>query len=410
MYGINKLEYSSDYINLISKEDPVVPLTACLRNADREMGARKAPRLKPGLLGEGLEEESEHAVAGDVREGGEFEGVVAAGEFEGEGVGTVTAEGVQHLAGEFGEHGGVELTVDHESGATGTHAALDVGHGADWGPVFAELIDGDVAAEAFPDVVGGHALADNVSIVSGDVEKAAGMDALVVSEGDIADRGADAGAEDAKPAIALLLEPVEAAAGVLDGLAVGLEGEANIWAADLVGPLVAASHPAVVVGHAHFQHGDAEALNPAAETVLAVPFGIPVGEEEDSRACAEAFPTRASGDSLAGGKELGMDGIVFRPRRFDGTGEGQDVLRIEAVIGGGKCRVPFATRFDGVAGVVADECGGIGLVGRAAEVLEAPVKGLDAAIVVGGPAPMLVATNSAFEPVHGRNVQSAVYS
>jgi uncharacterized membrane protein YhiD involved in acid resistance len=81
--------------------------------------------------------------------------------------------------------------------------------------------------------------------------------------------------------VALLLEPVEAAASVLDGLAVGLEREADVWAADLVGALVAVGHAAIVVGHAHLENGDAHALNPMAETVLAVPFGVPVGEEED---------------------------------------------------------------------------------------------------------------------------------
>src|SRR5712664_2820594 len=40
-----------------------------------------------------LEEEGENAVAGEVGEGGEFEGVVAAGEFEGTRVGAVAAEG-----------------------------------------------------------------------------------------------------------------------------------------------------------------------------------------------------------------------------------------------------------------------------------------------------------------------------
>jgi hypothetical protein len=37
-------------------------------------------------------EEGKHAVAGDVGEGGKFEGVVAAGEFDGLRMGTVTAE------------------------------------------------------------------------------------------------------------------------------------------------------------------------------------------------------------------------------------------------------------------------------------------------------------------------------
>ncbi len=125
------------------------------------------------------------------------------------------------------------------------------------------------------------------------MEKTAGTYAFVVDEGDVADRGADAGAKDAEPGVALLLEPVEAAAGVLDGLAVGLESQADVGAADLVGAFVTLGHAAVVVGHAHFQDGDAETLNPAAKATLAVPFGVPVGEEKDGRACTGALATRA---------------------------------------------------------------------------------------------------------------------
>ncbi len=221
----------------------------CRARTKRKRTGLKTSRHR--RLGEGLEEEGEHAVAGEVGEGGEFEGVVAAGEFEGAGVGAVATEGVEHLAGEFGEHGGVVLAVDHEGVAASAHAAFDVGHRADGGPVFAEFVDGDVVAKAFPDVIGGHALADDVSIVGGDVKEAASADAFIVNESDVADGGADAGAEDAKLGVALLIEPVEAAAGVLYGLAVGLEGEADVGTADLVGALVAAGHAAVVIRHAH---------------------------------------------------------------------------------------------------------------------------------------------------------------
>ena len=256
---------------------------------------------------------------------------MAAGEFEGPGGGAVAAEGVKHLAGEFGEHGGVVLAVDHEGVAAGAHAALDVGHGTNGGPVVAELVNGDVVAKAFPDVIGGQALADDIGVVSGDVEETAGADAFIVNEGDVPDRGSDAGAEDAELGIALLFEPVEASAGVLDGLAVGLEGEANVGSADLVGALVALGHSAVVVRHAHLEDGDAQALNPVAETVLTVPFGVPVGEEEDGGA----------GASFSGGKKLCVDGVVFRPGRVDGAGEGEDVFAVEVVVGGGRGGVPL---------------------------------------------------------------------
>ena len=202
-------------------------------------------------LREGLQEEGEHAVAGDVGKGGEFEGVVAASEFEGARVSAVAAEGVEHLAGEFWEHGGIVLAINHEGGTARPHAALDIGHGADRGPIFAEFVDGDVVAKAFPDMVGGHTLADDVGVVGGNVEEAASANAFIVNESNVADRGTDAGTKDAKPGVALLLKPVEAATGVLDGLAVGLEGEADIGGANLVGALVAVGHAAVVVGHAH---------------------------------------------------------------------------------------------------------------------------------------------------------------
>lgn len=204
------------------------------------------------LVGEGGAEEGEHAIASDVGERGEFQGVVAAVEAERAEGGTVAAEGIEHLAGEFGEHGGVVLAVDHEAVAAGAHAALDVRHGADGCPVVAKFLHGDVVAKALPDVVGSHALADDVGVISGNVEEAAGADGAVVHQRDVADGGADARAEDAEFGVTLLLEPPEAAARVENGLAVGVESEADVGAANLVGAFVAARHAAIVVRQAQF--------------------------------------------------------------------------------------------------------------------------------------------------------------
>src|SRR5438046_2039981 len=112
-----------------------------------------------------------------------------------------------------------------------------------------------------------------------------------------------------------------------------------------------------------------------------MPFSVPVGEEEDGGAMA----------SFSGGKQLRVDGVVFRPGRFDEAGEGENVFAVEAVIGGGRGGVPPPARFDRFAGVLADECSGIGVIGCIGEVLEAPMESLDATIVVGGPAAVAVA-------------------
>src|SRR5260370_9437585 len=70
-------------------------------------------------LGEGLEEEGEHAVASYAGKGGEFEGVRAARQLAAAGFGPVAAEGAQHLAGELGKHARVVLAVDPEAIAAG---------------------------------------------------------------------------------------------------------------------------------------------------------------------------------------------------------------------------------------------------------------------------------------------------
>jgi len=322
---------------------------------------------------------------------------VAAVEREGAGIGAVATEGVEHLACELGEHGGIIFAVDQEGFAAGAHAALDVGHGADGRPVIAKLVHGDVVAEAFPDVGGGHALADDVGEIGGDVEEAAGADGFVMDQGDVTHGGANAGSEDAEARVALLLEPAEAAARVLDGLAVGLKREADVGAADLVGALVAAGHAAIVIRQGHFERGDAETGDPFAETILAVPLGIPVGKDEDSGASC-GFDRGAPG--AGSGPEAGVDSVVFRPRGFDGTREGQDIFGVEAVVGGGSSGVPIFAGADGPLGVIAEKGAGIGVAGATADVFKAPEERLDAAVVVGGPTAVLVTADFLFEPAH----------
>ena len=330
---------------------------------------------------------------------------MAAVEGKGAGFGAVAAERVEHLAAKFGEHGGVVFSVDEEGVAVGAHAAFDVGHGADRGPEVAQFLDGNVVAKALPDVVGGHALADDVGVVSRKMEEAAGFDGGVVHKGDVADRGAETGAEDADARVALLLEPAEAAASVMDGLAVGLEREADIGTADLVGALVSEGHAAVVIGHAHFEDRDADALEPLAEAALAVPFGVPVREEEDGG----RFFVGALGIGF-GGEKLAVNGVVFRPGRGDGAGEGEDVVGAQGVVGRGSGGEPVAAVGNDVLGVLADEGGRVGIVGIATEVFQAPVEGLHATVVVGSPAAVLVAADFAFEPVHRNSYQLTVYN
>jgi hypothetical protein len=190
-------------------------------------------------------------------------------------------------------------------------------------------------------------------------------------------------------------------------LTVGLESEADVGAADLVGALVPFDHAPAVVRHVHFQGGNAEAGDPFAEAVLAVPLGVPVGKDENRGASCGFDRGTPVG---RGGPKAGVDSVVLGPGRFDGTRESKNVFPVEVVIGGWSSGEPVGAVFDGVFRVLADEFSGGRVGGIAADMLQAPVEGLDAAVVVGGPATVLVTADFAFEPVHGSSQQLTVYS
>ena len=177
-------------------------------------------------------------------------------------------------------------------------------------------------------------------------------------------------------------------------MSVGLECEADVGPADLVGAFVAFGHASSMVWHAHFQRGYAEAGDPFAEAVLSVPFGVPVGKDENSRAFLGFNGwTPVSGS----GPEACVDDIVFRPGRDSiEPRESKDVLFIEVVISGWRSGEPFCAVFDRVFGVIVDKIAGVRVTGITTDVFQAPFERLDATIVVRGPAAVLVAANFAF--------------
>src|SRR6266852_1020876 len=139
-----------------------------------------------------------------------------------------------------------------------------------------------------------------------------------------------------------------------------------------------------MVGQAHLESGYAEPGNPFAQTILPVPFGVPVRQDEHR----STFRCLYGRTPVPGGRpKVGVDRVVFRPGGGDGAGEGEDVFTIEAVVGGGSGGVPVFAVCDGILGVLTDEFGGIGIVRAAADVFEAPLEGLDAAAALTIPIP-----------------------
>jgi len=138
---------------------------------------------------------------------------------------------------------------------------------------------------------------------------------FVVDEGDVADRRADAGAEDAELGVALLFEQWRQRRASWTDWRLAWRVRPMLGPQIWSGAFVTLGHAAVVVvGHAHFQDGDAETLNPAAKATLAVPFGVPVGEEKDGRACTGALATPSELKWSRGRERVGRGRYCFPAR------------------------------------------------------------------------------------------------
>src|SRR5512146_3468884 len=80
--------------------------------------------------------------------------------------------------------------------------------------------------------------------------------------------GTEACSHDTDLGVALLLEPIYAAANVDDALPRGIDGAAHVGGYCVVGAVQLRGHSRVVVGHADAQPGDSEHIPDYAESVV----------------------------------------------------------------------------------------------------------------------------------------------
>ncbi len=187
---------------------------------------------------------------------------------------------------------------------------IEVGHGTDGEPGLAQGFEIDVGFDSLADVAGGLSVPYDVGDVGGGVVEGGDANAGIVGGGDEGVTGTQTGADDSELAVALLLEPIEAAADVDDALADGVEGAAEVGGDSVIGAADLGGHADIVIGHAQPKDGDAQHVQHAAEADVGDCVGVPVGKKND-------------GASSAGWKPAGIYQIVFRIWRCHRGGEAQ---------------------------------------------------------------------------------------
>src|SRR5215467_6718649 len=102
------------------------------------------------------------------------------------------------------------------------------------------------------------------------------FDAYIVGGGDECVARTQTGANNPQLFVALLLQPVEAAADIEHALARRIERTANVCRNCIISSPNLGRPSNVVIGHAEPQHGNPEAIQYSTERVMAECVGIPL--------------------------------------------------------------------------------------------------------------------------------------
>ena len=169
---------------------------------------------------------------------------------------------------------------------------LKIRHGTHRQPRSPQAVQVDLLLDSLPDVARRLAMPEDVGNVSRRVIEGGDANAGVVRGCDERVARSEAGADDAQPVVALLLQPVEAAANIHHALARGGEGAPDVGGNRIVGAANLSGHADVVVRHGEPQHGNAEQVEDAAQAHVRNAVGIPVRQQNDGAASLHWEPAR----------------------------------------------------------------------------------------------------------------------
>src|SRR6266568_3367773 len=171
--------------------------------------------------------------------------------------------------------------MDHEHLLGPALEFVEVIHGTNAGEAVPQLIGVKHLFNAFTDVTGGKARPDNVTEIGRGVIEDVHSQAAVMGAGNEGIAGTEAGAEHAKFRVALLLQPIEAAANVDDALSRSVNRASDVGTDGVIGAMKLRWHADVMVRHAKAQRGNSENSEEASEGIVTECIAIPLRNDDD---------------------------------------------------------------------------------------------------------------------------------
>src|SRR5437868_7369009 len=260
--------------------------------------------------------------------------VVPAGQHDHLMIEAVAGKFVDHLARKFRQKSKVMRCVDNQRLPWPARILLEIGHRTDGSPQAPQALKVDMRLQAFTYVAGRLSMPHNICKIGRSVIKRGYTDACIVGRSQKGIAGAEAGSDDAKPVIALLFKPVEAAANVDHALPAGIQRTADVGRDCIIRAVHAGRTANVVIRHAQAQNSDPEQVEEATQSHVRNCIRIPVRQQND-------------GTTTSRGKPAGIREIIFgilgfhRRSKTQEAGVGALYFRLELRIRDLACTANF---------------------------------------------------------------------
>src|SRR5437016_6742132 len=199
-------------------------------------------------------------------------------------------EFTDHLARKLGKKSQIVVSVNDQRLLAIPRELVEIDHRADREPELAQAFEVDGGFDPLANVASGLTVPDYVGKVGGRVIKSGGPNARIVRAGNEGVAGAEARPDQAELVVALLLEPVEAAADIDHALAHGIERASDVGGNGIVCAANLSGHADIVIRHAQAQDCNIQQVENLAEGGIGDGIRVPVGKQNNSPATTGREP------------------------------------------------------------------------------------------------------------------------
>src|ERR1700747_1496496 len=218
--------------------------------------------------------------------------VVTAGQDHDSVIQMMRRELADHLPRKFRKKSQIIVGVNDQRPLAISRELVEIDHRADGEPQSPQAFEVDGCLDPLANMASGLPVPGHVGKVGGRVIESGGPNAGIVRAGDESVTGTETGADEPELGVALLFEPIEAAADIDHTLSNRIERASDIGRNGVIGAANLGRHADIGIRYAQAQYGNIQQVENLAQRGVGDGIRVPVWKQNDRAAATSRKPAR----------------------------------------------------------------------------------------------------------------------